>query len=131
MGLSRQARYYLVCAVGFAFALLAYRFQWGYSDLPAAFAADQLAYPVTVAGFEAATPERLRFVVESWPPGSDLAVTDAGGGVHALTTGRHQRLGRPNHFAPGAPKWNRMARFLGDTGSDGTWADRPPTMPLR
>jgi len=86
MGLSRTGWYYFVCAAGFALALLAYRIQWRCSDFPTGFTADELAYPVEVAGFRAASPERLRFLVESWPPGTALTVTAADGATHAVTT---------------------------------------------
>ena len=86
MGLTRQWRYYLVCAAGFAIALLAYRAQWRCSDFPPDFAARELAYPAAVAGYRAATPERLRFLVESWPPGTALIITDASGAPNVVTT---------------------------------------------
>jgi signal transduction histidine kinase len=86
MGPSRQWRYYFVCAVGFVVALLAYRAQWRCSEFPPGFVAHDLAYPAVVAGYEAATPERLRFLVESWPPGATLIITDAEGAQQVVTT---------------------------------------------
>jgi hypothetical protein len=90
MGLSRQGWYYLLCAVGLTVAVLAYRAQWDRSEFPPGFAADKIAYPVDVAGYVAATPERLRFIVESWPPGTTLTVTDAAGVSRAVTTNLRQ-----------------------------------------
>jgi len=78
----RPARRWLVlvvCALGLIVACLAYLAQWRYSELPRAFPAHELDYPVIVADEAAGSPERLRFLAESWPPGTVLTVTDARG----------------------------------------------------
>ncbi len=85
MGLARRWRIYLVCAAGLITALVAYRAQWTYSECPPTFAAEALAYPVTLDTYQAASPERLRFIAESWPPGAVVTITDAGGTDHVVT----------------------------------------------
>jgi len=85
MGPARRWPYYVVCAVGIALALVAYRAQWRYSELPDDFAAADLAYPVRVGDHVAATPERLRFLAESWPPGTTRGGVEARGARHEPT----------------------------------------------
>jgi len=78
MGLSSRfsSRWWiiLVCAGGLAVAASAYRLQWQYSEPPSTFDIASLTFPVTVEGIQAGSPERLRFLLESWPPGTTLDI---------------------------------------------------------
>ncbi len=85
MGSSRRWWNFLVFAAGVVLALAGFRHQWRCSDLPPDFPAADLGYPVSVEGYQADGPERLRFIAESWPPGTTLMVTDAAGATRALT----------------------------------------------
>jgi len=85
MGLSSRWWIILVCAGGLAVAASAYRIQWRYSEPPPTFDCASLVFPVTVEGFQAGSPERLRFFLESWPPGTTLDLRPATGERREIT----------------------------------------------
>jgi signal transduction histidine kinase len=74
----------LVGILGLLIALAAWQRQWHYSSLPVSPAVDGFAYPVQVDGFPAHDPEQLRFLAESWPPGTMLTVSDSAGRQYEL-----------------------------------------------
>ena len=82
MGIARRLMITLVCALGFVVALLAYWQQWSYSEFPPGFALQSLAYPARVENDQATTPEHLRFLAESWPPGTTITILDHRGMSH-------------------------------------------------
>jgi signal transduction histidine kinase len=75
----------LVAVVGLLVALAAYQRQWRYSALPSTPPASDLHYPVRVDPYTAYDAEKLRFLAESWPPGTTLTLIDA--------TGERRQLG--------------------------------------
>jgi signal transduction histidine kinase len=85
MGSTRRWSSHVVCVMGLLLALLAYRTQWSYSAFPDEFPAESLAYPLMIGTYTADTPQQLRFLAESWPPGAAVAILDADGGTHHVT----------------------------------------------
>lgn len=72
----------LGCLVGLAVAVVGYGNQWRLSELPDDVAVDRLAYPVRLGDLVAQDAVRLRFLTESWPPGTRLTFVDAAGERH-------------------------------------------------
>ena len=77
---------HLVCALGLLLAALGYRAQWDRSQLPGHLRPADLRYPVHLDGLEAASPDRLRFLAESWPPGETIVIIDAAGRAWPVVT---------------------------------------------
>ncbi len=70
---------HFVCALGILAAVLGYRAQWNRSQFPAHVRPADFDYPVLIDNLEAASPDRLRFLAESWPPCASVTVIDAAG----------------------------------------------------
>lgn len=91
MGLLRGIGIVVLCTLGLTFAALGYRHQWTLSELPEDPALEELSYPVSIGDYRAGTSESLRFLAESWPPGTRLLILDADGEAVVVPTVR--RLG--------------------------------------
>ncbi len=72
----------LLCTAGLAAGLGAYVNQWHLSELPPSLVVEGLAFPVRIDDLVAGDATRLRFLVESWPPGTRLDLIDAAGERH-------------------------------------------------
>jgi signal transduction histidine kinase len=67
---------------GLTVAVVGYWNQWQLSQLPDDLAVEHLRYPIRIADLSAEDAARLRFLVESWPPGTRLTYIDAAGEHH-------------------------------------------------
>ena len=76
MGLRNFLWIFLVCAAGLAISVYAYRHQWTLSALPPDPRLESLTYPVTIDDYQAGSLARLRFLAESWPPGTVFQLRD-------------------------------------------------------
>jgi signal transduction histidine kinase len=77
----------LIFAVGLLAALGAYGRQWRCGDLPAGPACTDGAFPVQIESWMAGDCGQLRFLAESWPPGTVLSLVDADGRRFAAVIG--------------------------------------------
>lgn len=86
MAADRRPALILACALGLVLALAAYAHQWRHSELPDSFPVAALAYPVRTPAGLAGDPSQLRYLAESFPPGTALVFTAADGTACAVTT---------------------------------------------
>jgi signal transduction histidine kinase len=82
VGHLRSTSIALLCLAGLVTGLGAYARQWTLSELPQGTAVETFAYPVGIGGLIAGDAVRLRFLAESWRPGTRLELIEATGRRH-------------------------------------------------